>query len=117
MGLLKPKTEKTDHVSRQELDALAAQLDSFRTISTIAVAAIGLAIKGSPGLPDSNPRTRLEKLVAAVDLDSAERATLKEFFKLLDKMDTAESARQFAEAAERARPKRGEEYRVPSWRG
>jgi hypothetical protein len=114
MGLLKSKDE---YVTRAEFEALAAQLESFKTIAAIAVAAIELAMKSPPGYPDANPRTRLEKLAAVAGLEPQECAELTSFFALMKRMDRAESRREFAKAQERTRPKRGEDYRPPSWRG
>lgn len=116
MGLLK-KTEKTEHVTRQEFEALSAQLESFKTITALAVAAVGFAMKAAPGYPDANPRTRLEKLAAVAGLEAQESAELRSLLKVLDRASRTESQREFAEAQERTRPRRGEDYRPMSWRG
>jgi hypothetical protein len=104
-------------VTRQEFDALTAQLHSFRTIASVALAAVGMALQGSPGLPDANFRTRLGLLAAAADLDSQARTELQALFKLLAGLDKVESARQMEETRRRSAPRTFENSRIPSWRG
>jgi hypothetical protein len=113
MGLLK-KTENSEHVTREEFEALSAQLESFKAIAALAFAAVDLALNGSPGMPDSSPRRRLQLLAAAADLEPQESAQLQDLLQALDRAGKVESKRQFAESAERARPRRDW---VPSWRG
>lgn len=112
MGLLK-KTEKTEHVSRKEFEAHAAQLESFKTITALAVAAIGFAMKAGPGMPDADPRTRLEKLSAAAGLEPQESAEMRNLFKALDRASRIESQREFAAAAWGTRTRRFGDYPAP----
>ena len=100
MRLLKPRTER---VTRQEFETLSAQLESFQAITAIAIAAVEVAAKAGPGTPAAAPRTRLEKLAAAADLDSAESAALKSFLKRLDSLARIESRREFRENEARTR--------------
>ncbi len=108
MGLLK-KAEKTEYVTK-------AEFESFKTISSLAVAAIGLAMAASPGMPDASPRKRLEKLAAVAGLDPSESAELRAFLKALDKMGKAEAQREFNEAAAKTRPATFDSIRPPNWR-
>jgi hypothetical protein len=111
MGLLKLKTEKTEPVSRQEFEALAAQLESFKTITALLFAAVTFAAKAGPGTPDANPIRRLELHEPVAGLEPGEQALLRSLTKKLDRMSRAESQREMDESAERTRPRTGEERR------
>lgn len=115
MGLFKTTTESV--VTRQEFEALAAQLESFKAVAAIAFAAINVAANAGAGMPDAVPRKRLELLAAAADLEPGENAEFKSFTKRLDVLRRVESAREFREAQARALPRRGEDFKPPSWRG
>lgn len=117
MNLLKKTTEKIEPVSREEFEALSAELESFKEIATLAIAAVEIASKAGPGMPDASPRKRFEALADASDLDPAERAELGAFLKRLDSASRVESQREFREAQERTKPRRPESFRPPSWRG
>jgi hypothetical protein len=116
MRLLK-KAEKIEPVSRQEFEALAAQLESFKAIATLAVAAIGFAMNSAPSTPDANPRRRLEKIAGVSNLDASEQKALAVFLKALDAARKNEFAREFAEAQESTKPRRPESFLPMSWRG
>ncbi len=116
MGLLK-RAENTEPVSRQEFDALAAQIEAVKALVGYAFAAVEFASKAGPGMPDASPRGRLEKLAAFMGLEPAESAELKSFLKRLDAAGRIESKREFAEAQASTRPRTGADFRVPSWRG
>ena len=116
MGFLK-KTEKTEPVTHQAFVALSAQLESFKAITALAIAAVKAASQGGPGLPSANPRTRFEKLAAAADLEPAESAELKSFLKRLDALERVESRRAMEEEQWKSRPRRGEDIRPLNWSG
>jgi hypothetical protein len=98
---------KTDSVSRQEFDALLSRFEAFQSVMAIALSASWMAMAATPGLPDSNPRSRLVKLVRGADLDdidSAQRSQLQNFLEVDDRMKITESRRAQLEDEARRRP-------------
>jgi hypothetical protein len=117
MGLLNKAAKAEQPVTREEFEALRGSLLVSQKITALALHAVCVAMKAAPGYPDANPRRRLELLAPAAGLEPAETAQLQALLKELDRAAKAESQREFAEAQERIRPRRGEDFRVPSWRG
>jgi hypothetical protein len=113
----KLKNATPEPVTPEKFAALQSEFEAFKKIAALAIAALELALKASPGMPDANPRSRLEKLAAVCGLDARESTALRALVKLLDQAGKAESKRQFAESAQRTRPMTFEDFRPPNWRG